>query len=191
MSDIKIKGIARIEPVVHNGAIIFASFDADVGGVEVGGISLARYIRHGKISVFAPRVEKKYNSTGRARYVRFSEEARSALAEAATNGYVAMGGEIPEVEQKPKRQFIPLHELDLSEDEGIPLLRRISDALDDETERRGVPCFTEAYGLSTADFKDAAQYAADGHDDADDTEGLHRVLGVDPVVAAECDRAGL
>jgi hypothetical protein len=108
-------------------------------------------------------------------------ELAKAIAAALVDAYRAMGGEEPEVKPaKPKRQFIPLSDLELSEDEGLPLRERIEDALEDESRKRGVECYTEFY--------ERTEPEAEGHEE---TEGLHRVLGIDPVVAAECDRAGL
>lgn len=152
--------------------------------LEVNGALLAH--QKGKFLAHPPK------PTARGSGVQWAINSRFAsfVAEKAVKQYEAMGGKMP-TEPKPKRQFIPMADLVLSEDEGIPLLRRIEDALDDETEKRGVPCFTETFGLTTADVKAAADYAADGQDDDDNVEGLHRVLGIDPVVAAECDRAGL
>lgn len=93
--------------------------------------------------------------------------------------FLAMGGKNPE---KPKRQFIPLRDLDLSEDEGLPMRERIEDALEDESRKRGVQCYTEFFERTEPELE---------AEDHEATEGLHRILGVDPAVTEACHRAGL
>lgn len=101
------------------------------------------------------------------------------IAEKAVKQYAAIGGKMPP-EPKPQRQFIPLHELELSPDEGLPMEERVEDALEIESRKRGVECFTEIWTRSQPEA-----------DDDEAVDGLHRMLGVDPAVTEACDRAGL
>lgn len=108
-----------------------------------------------------------------------------AVATALAAAYVRMTGDDPEAVRRapsePKRLFIPLHELDMGGiPEDLPRPERIRLALEDESEVRGVECFTEVFDSTQ---RDAADHEVDA--------GLRRFIGADLAAREACDEAGL
>ena len=141
--------------------------------LEVNGALLAH--QKGKFLAHPPK------PTARGSGVQWAINSPLAkiVAEKAVRQYEAMGGKMPPA-PAPQRQFIPLHELKLSEDEDVPLEERVEDALEIEARNRGVECFTEIWTRPEPEA-----------DDDEAVAGLHRTLGIDPAVSEACDRAGL
>lgn len=171
--------------------------------LEVNGALLAH--QKGKFLAHPPK------PTARGSGVQWAINSPLAkiVAEKAVRQYEAMGGQMPPA-SKPKRQFVPLNELDLVGMEHLPYKERVRLALEEETRCRGAECFTEIWEhaepstatriLGDEDDRDAealaydaavAEHAANRSSSEDDTAGLHRVLGINPAVTEACDRAGL
>jgi hypothetical protein len=154
---------------------ILAHGTVAIGSISIFGVTLA-WSKDQGATALAPAAR---SATG-AHVVRwdskdiFAKEAARQMFDL----YLRMGGKLPE--EKPKRQFVPFHELELSEDEGLPMRERVRDALEAESERRGVECFTEIL-----------EWPEPEADDHEAVEGLHRTLGVDLGIAEEMRRVGL
>ncbi len=166
---IKIRGMA----LAYNGSntrkykpLAYAEVFIPALDLTIRGVGLAWSPERGFVAL-APITNK---SAPTVQWYQTGEFAR-ALTKEMLLMFERMGGEMPE--EKPKRQFVPMHELNISQDEGVPLHRRIEDALDDESDRRGVPCFTQAWERTEPDA-----------DDHEAVEGLARTLSVEHQEAA-------
>ncbi|MGB3044590.1 MAG: hypothetical protein WBB98_15540 [Xanthobacteraceae bacterium] len=124
-------------------------------GLTMAGVRLVHYPDKGYRAL--PPLAKLQNGAFCISWLDTTKLAESAR-DAMLAMYEKMGGSKPEAaannaaakrrvaERKAKRQFIPLHELNMSGiDETLPGAERVRLALEAESKERGVECFTEMF----------------------------------------------
>lgn len=176
MSDIKITAMKRVDDETSNAARILANFEVLVHGMEIGGCTLARGERQGKIMTWAPRVTADKGTI--RRYVKFADPAlRHEVTKEAYAVYRALGGTCEGIISNPVPSA-PTPKPTLSQ--------RYEKALAaGGMERRVFPATFKigtVNGKPIAEAKEEAERAIEAMDEAsgvDDTEGLHRALGVE------------
>lgn len=176
MSDVKITAMKLVDDETSSTATILANFEILVGGMEIGGCTLARGERQGKIMTWAPRVTADKGTI--RRYVKFADPAlRHEVTKEAYAVYRALGGTCEGVINDP----IP------SEPKPKPTLtQRYEKALTAGGMERRI--FPATFKIGTVNGRPIAEAAAEAEraieamDEAsgvDDTSGLHRALGVE------------